>query len=142
MKIGRCDVSDAKAVAEIEQKYIECPWNEAEIVKCIGSDDYVYFKATESGETIGYIGVMPVPPEYNICNVAVMDSARRKGVATALMAAAEELAAKSGGGTVYLEVNETNAAAIALYRKRGYEICGKRPRYYGEDAAINMKKEI
>lgn len=85
---------------------------------------------------------MPVPPEYNICNVAVIDSARRKGVATALMAAVEELAAKSGGGTVYLEVNETNAAAIALYRKRGYEICGKRPRYYGEDAAINMKKEI
>ena len=142
MKIERCGVSDATAVAEIERKHIECPWSEAEIAKCIGSDDYVYFKATENGETIGYIGVMPVPPEYNVCNVAVVDSARRKGVASALMAAAEDLAVKAGGGTVYLEVNETNAAAIALYLKRGYEVCGKRPRYYGKDAAINMKREI
>lgn len=142
MKIERCGAGDAAVVAAIEREYIECPWSEAEIGKCIASDGYAYFKATENGVTVGYIGVQKVEPEYNICNVAVVWSARRKGVATALVTEVENLAFAAGGGTAYLEVNETNAAAIALYRKLGFEVYGRRPRYYGENAAVLMKREI
>ena len=45
----------------------------------------------------------------------------------------------SSGGYAYLEVRESNVAAISLYRKLGFEIIMKRPGYYTdtrEDALI------
>ena len=141
MKIKRCVSGDAAAVAKIERDCIECPWSEKEIENCIRSDDYAFFKASSDGETLGYIGVQIVAPEFNVCNVAVIESARRRGVATALVGEVVRFALEKGGGTLYLEVNEFNVGAIALYEKLGFVVYGRRPRYYGDAAAILMKKE-
>ena len=46
----------------------------------------------------------------------------------------------AAGGTrrVFLEVAANNAAALALYSRKGFVPCGRRPGYYagGVDAAI------
>lgn len=69
---------------------------------------------------------------YSIA-VAPMDAG--KGIAHALLQAAEAGAAKAGCRTLRLEVREDNVRAIALYEKRGYRRFARRETYYQDGAA-------
>lgn len=77
------------------------------------------------------------PGEREILNVAVDPSNRRKGIGRTLVQA--ELARSKG--TWFLEVRESNQAAIGLYRSLGFEPAGRRPDYYHTpaEAAIVMR---
>ena len=63
------------------------------------------------------------PDRPYISNVCVANSCRRRGVAQALMDAAEHLAGPSGWGydSVFLHVHEENPAALGLYEALAYE---------------------
>ena len=50
-------------------------------------------------------------------------------------------AVKRNAKRLFLEVNASNAAAIALYEKSGFRTVYSRPRYYGEETAIVMSLE-
>ncbi len=65
------------------------------------------------------------PPEREILNLAVRTSLRRQGIASALLQ--DELAHKA---TYFLEVRESNVAAIALYRRFGFIELSRRHGYY------------
>jgi ribosomal protein S18 acetylase RimI-like enzyme len=52
--------------------------------------------------------------------VTVAEEHRRRGLATALMAALQNWAAERGAHSVYLQVTAGNAAARALYRRAGF----------------------
>eukprot|EP00966_Prymnesium_polylepis_P161205 3725231-Prymnesium_polylepis.1 len=55
-----------------------------------------------------------------VASLAVDASSTRQGVGTALMLAAERRAREETHRSVSLEVEESNAAALALYSKLGY----------------------
>lgn len=76
------------------------------------------------------------PGEREILNVAVAPSQRRRGIARRLL----ERELISSRGRWFLEVRESNAAAISLYKSLGFEAAGYRTGYYHEppDAAIVM----
>lgn len=78
------------------------------------------------------------PDEAEILNLTVDPAYRRRGVASALLAALIE-AAK---GSIFLEVAEDNAAALALYHRFGWEPVAVRKGYYypGNVNAVVMKK--
>jgi len=67
------------------------------------------------------------PGEREILNVAVTPAHRRGGLARALMQ--REL--ENGSGEWFLEVRESNLAAIRLYRSLGFRQVGRREQYYG-----------
>ena len=76
--------------------------------------------------------------------VMVARQARRQGVGTALLQAAEEWAASVGIDKVELHVWPRNTAAIALYRRLGYADEGLRRRHFRrgerlEDALLMAK---
>jgi ribosomal protein S18 acetylase RimI-like enzyme len=56
----------------------------------------------------------------HVADLAVTDSARRMGVGTALMKAAESWARDLGMGLLSLDVWSTNETALAFYRRLGY----------------------
>ena len=78
------------------------------------------------------------PDEAELLNLGVLPSARRQGVAAALLSALREAAQ----GVIFLEVAITNVGAIALYGKLGWEQIAIRRGYYdhGKTDAVVMKK--
>ena len=93
-----------------------------------------------SGETVlGYANFLHVLDEGDIGNVAVAPEFRRQGVADALLEALCARAAALNLAFLTLEVRASNAPAIALYRKHGFQAVGQRRNYYqkpDEDALL------
>ncbi len=87
---------------------------------------------------LGFVLWRLLGDEAEILTLGVAPEGRRKGVATALLARSVCDAGNAGAARMFLEVGAHNAAAIALYRKFGFEQIGKRPSYYrdGGDALV------
>ncbi|GIH17933.1 GNAT family N-acetyltransferase [Rugosimonospora africana] len=83
------------------------------------------------GDLAGYAGVAPKLklPEaahvFSIRGLAVAPEARRLGVASALLAAAERVAAERGARKLSLQVLGGNASAMRLYERHGYAVEGR-----------------
>jgi ribosomal-protein-alanine N-acetyltransferase len=91
------------------------------------------------GGLLGYAVAWYVADESEIANIAVAPDARRRGVGALLLDRILRAAAAFGARTVFLEVRESNEAARKLYEARGFEVAGKRAKYYrrpDEDALI------
>ena len=81
--------------------------------------------------------------EAEILNLAVGVSNRRAGNATTLLAACIGELTRVGIQRVFLEVRESNVAAISLYEKAKFVSTGRRPRYYqnpSEAAVLLIRK--
>jgi ribosomal-protein-alanine N-acetyltransferase len=78
------------------------------------------------------------PDEAELLNIGVDPAARRRGVASALL----EALYRAARGDIFLEVAESNAAAMALYEKHGWVRIAVRRGYYegGRINAVVMKK--
>lgn len=79
---------------------------------------------------VGYVCVRTIYEEAQICNIAVLPDYRRQGIATRLLEAVAEFSVIQGCERSELEVNVSNAPAIELYKKCGYEIAGTRVNFY------------
>src|SRR5262249_54023722 len=66
--------------------------------------------------------------EAEILDLAFRPIHRRHGHASSLLK--HFLEALTNANTVFLEVRESNAAAIALYQKFGFQVSGQRRNYY------------
>ena len=51
----------------------------------------------------------------------------------------EQLAPADTPITLRLDVRESNTAAQALYTDFGFSVCGRRPRFYGSEDAVEMQ---
>jgi ribosomal-protein-alanine N-acetyltransferase len=80
-----------------------------------------------------------VAEEFEILNMAVLPSHRRRGVADQLVKVAVEWSLSAGATSAHLEVRTSNIAAIALYARHGFVAVGRRAGYYKnpvEDAIL------
>ena len=73
------------ALAELERQCFADPWSEQALAEELSNPNAVFRVALIDGEVAGYVGMLHVLDEGDICNVAVFDRFRRKGVATALI---------------------------------------------------------
>jgi ribosomal-protein-alanine N-acetyltransferase len=88
---------------------------------------------------VGYSVVIHVIDEGELANVAVDASARRRGVARALMDALTARARRDQLHSMFLEVRESNVGARALYEAFGFSALTRRKGYYqrpDEDAIV------
>ncbi len=96
------------------------------------------------GRLSGFIVARCMADDLEILNLAVAPAARRRGVARSLLEAALAAARESGIRRMFLEVRESNAAAIAFYCRQGFAETGRRPRYYASPAedALVFSREL
>ena len=79
------------------------------------------------GDTVGFALVRVVPtilygsPHAELTELYVMEEYRQRGIASALIAFAETLAAQKGARSILIQTGNNNTPALFLYRKNGYE---------------------
>ncbi len=114
-----------RALAAIHAEAFDAPWS-AEAFAALLAQPGIILEAAPDG----FVMVQAAADEAEILTLAVRPTARRKGVATALVETAAQRVELAGAGRLFLEVAEDNLAARALYARLGFEPVGRRPRYY------------
>jgi [ribosomal protein S18]-alanine N-acetyltransferase len=88
---------------------------------------------------LGFLVAQNIAPEWELENIIVATTARRKGLGKRLLQHLLAVAREANGDSVFLEVRESNTAARALYEKAGFVQTGRRKSYYTsppEDAIL------
>jgi len=80
-------------------------------------------------------------PEARLFSIAVDPAFRGRDLGAALLAAAETAARALGCTSMRLEVSPQNAAAVALYRSRGYAEVRRWPDWYGPGRAAAVLRK-
>lgn len=141
---------DAEPISVLHALCFEAGWPSADmkthILRDIGFavDGVVNSNGCET--IAGFILLRAVLDQAEVLTLAVHPAARKTGIARALLSRAEHHLDQSGVTSLFLEVAEDNAAALALYKSMGYDPIGRRPNYYrragGRVAALNLAKRL
>jgi ribosomal-protein-alanine N-acetyltransferase len=83
---------------------------------------------------VGFAGLWLVAKEAHIISIAVRSQYRKEGIGEALLISIIDLATKSNADVITLEVRASNEIAQALYRKYGFRVVGRHPRYYSDNS--------
>jgi len=87
----------------------------------------------EEGSVLqGFAVAREIDHEWELENIAVASSARRRGLGTHLLGEFLDFARRQGAKSVYLEVRESNRAARSLYVKCAFIESGHRKSYYSD----------
>jgi ribosomal-protein-alanine acetyltransferase len=135
-------VDDAAAASEI---LLEAPeaaaWSASVIRELLASAGVSGLIAERSGRASGFILGREVLDEGEILNLGVARANRRHGEGTALSQEMMKSFAARGVQRVFLEVRESNLAAIGFYKKLGFAQVGRRDGYYREpvEAALILE---
>lgn len=101
------------------------PWSEAEFHALL-QDNGVFLMHSVHGFALG----RQTGPEAELLTLAVDPAAQRQGVGHQLMHEFDAALTARGIETVFLEVAQDNAAALALYARTGFIQVGQRAGYY------------
>ncbi|GAA3064728.1 hypothetical protein GCM10020000_55460 [Streptomyces olivoverticillatus] len=87
-------------------------------------DPSKYAVARHCGQYVGLVRVKPLPRQPRIGLIAVRADRHRRGIARALLAHALGSLHRSGTAAAWAEVDESNAAATALFEGIGARRAG------------------
>ena len=137
---------DLAIVCDIERRSYEFPWSHGVFRDCLlaGYQCIVLMR----GERVAGYGILSIAAgEAHILNICVDPAYRALGYGTKILDDVLLRARRSSVQQIFLEVRPSNAAAIALYQKKGFVQVANRPAYYQahdgrEDAAVYSKKLV
>ena len=124
------------------------PWPADEIAAIIARPTTLAAAALDpmSGALRGFVLARLAADEAEILTIAVAVTLRGRGVGRALLSEALRQASNAGARAIFLEVDEGNAPAIALYRRLGFSKVGERVGYYrrrdGSRATASVMRRI
>ncbi len=139
--------SDLNEIYRIEVKcFEEEAFSKRQIAYLLNDYSSIGLTAKIQGRIVGFV-IAAIYYERNavfghILTLDVVPENRRKGVASFLMEAVEEIFREKGATASHLEVREDNTAAISLYEKMGYKKIGTLRKYYGNKNGIYLAKKL
>jgi [ribosomal protein S18]-alanine N-acetyltransferase len=116
--------------AILEQSPEAGAWSAKALAEIISSHNSHFFSAWRGEDIVGFIAGRGVGNEAEILNLAVLPQFRQRGVGKSLVQQLLQMFAGQGVSEVFLEVRQSNAAAVAFYRSVGFRQVGERPGYY------------
>lgn len=128
-------------VAEIEASSFSEPRSPEEVMRTINDEMFTFYCLVDDADKLyGYVGVSRCVPEAEIVSVAIKDSCRGRGYSGILLDAVLDAERVRGVTDFYLEVRESNMAALHLYKGAGFRIIGRREGFYKfpSEAALIM----
>ena len=145
MTIREMSASDIDGVAALEAEIFSMPWSARVFADTLHREDVLFLVACEGENLLGYVGVYCTADEGEITNVAVAQSARRRGVGRALIGELIRALADRKIFRIVLEVRASNEPALHLYEQEGFAVVGTRKNFYEkptEDAYVMVREPI
>ena len=139
MNYRNMKLADLFRIAEMERNIFSDPWS---VSSCRGAleNPCVYAVVAEDEDGIaGYGFLMGTQDEAEILRIAVDPEKRRRHIGNDILEDMLDFGEFEGYINIFLEVRSGNEAAIALYKKAGFEVINKRIGYYSnpkEDAIV------
>jgi ribosomal-protein-alanine N-acetyltransferase len=134
--------TDLCLIMPIEQQCHSHPWSQAHFISSIESTHQCYV-LRDGRSIVAYCITSTAADEAELLNITVAPDYQRQGIAKQLLINICDLFDNSIQ-MLFLEVRESNGAAIALYHSLNFNEVGKRPNYYpakkGREDAIIMAK--
>lgn len=135
-------MADVESVTQIENLVQTHPWTLKQFRESVES--YQSTVIEYQGKVVGFCIFQPVVDEANLLLMAVDPSVQGKGLGYQLLQHSIELL-KNNPVQIFLEVRESNLAAIALYQKADFHQIDLRQNYYptangGKEHAVIMVK--
>ena len=143
-EIRRGGASDARRLADLHaEAFTGEAWSEVEFLQLMVTGGAQAWLALEGDSVCGMALIRMAADEAEILTIGVAPDRRRLGVGLAMLNAMEDALRAEGGRTLFLDVDEGNGAARALYERAGYRRRGRRPRYYRSgSAALILAKSL
>jgi len=138
-EIRPLQLRDLSAIEEIERASYPTPWSRSMFAGELAKPSSICLGAFDGERLIGYMIVSRYVDAWHVMNVAVAADQRRRGIASELLGTLFERTREDGRRGYTLEVRVSNAGAISLYERLGFERRGVRRAYYTdnrEDALI------
>lgn len=133
-------------IVEIQEATNLSTWKLEDYQQEIQRKDSVNFMAVINRKAVGFIFMRLInPSEAEIYNLAVQSGFRRQYLGNQLLQAAIKKAiSQQNTKDIWLEVRESNLAAISFYIKNGFSIIGRRKNFYVRpvEDAILMRCKI
>jgi ribosomal-protein-alanine N-acetyltransferase len=146
VELRRLEPSDLDAVEEIERASYPTPWSRAMFAAELEKPSSLAIGAYhDGGELVGYAIVSRYVDAWHVMNIAVVPDFRRRGIGRSLLERLFEVTASDPRRGYTLEVRVSNAEAIRLYERLGFEARGVRRGYYTdnrEDALIMWRDPL
>jgi len=140
---GEARPADAAAIAAIHAASFQRGWGEDEIQQLLSDRNVVAHRAASGRSLIGFILSRRAANEAEILSVAIAPAWRGRALARPLLDLHLRRLAGLGVRSVFLEVDEHNAAACRLYRRAGFYEVGRRERYYqGGGTALVLRRDL
>jgi ribosomal-protein-alanine N-acetyltransferase len=127
--------ADAAAIAALHKASFQRGWGEEEVYRLLIEKNVVAHRAMIGRSMAGFILSRLAASEAEILSIAIAPRQRGRGLARPLLDLNLRRLAGLGARTVFLEVDEHNAPARALYRRAGFSDVGRRQSYYQSGAA-------
>jgi ribosomal-protein-alanine N-acetyltransferase len=138
-------VEDVDAVMAIEERAFPFPWTRNIFLDCLrhGYSCWIY---EENKQMVGYAAVMFSLDEMHLLNICIRPEAQGQRLGSRLWHTLERIGRGVKAETCFLEVRQSNFAAIRLYMNVGFNEIGLRKNYYpaagGRENAIVMAKTL
>jgi len=122
------------------------PWSRGNFADSLQAG-YACWTMRRDDRPVAYAVLLFVLDEAHLLNISVCVDAQRQGIATVLLHHLFDRARLCGATQMFLEVRPSNAAALTLYRRQGFQAVGRRKRYYpacngGREDAIVMRRDL
>ena len=129
------EVSDCDMLSEIHGRTFKRGWSDAEFESLLvqpGVHALLAHYRNRAGRhvPVGFILYRLAVDEAEILSVAVIPECRRRGIGRQLLEEALRHVYREGARDIHLEVEDSNLAAIALYRGVEFRESGRRTGYY------------
>ena len=142
VKVRPYQPADSEAIYEICRQSPEAAQWPKESYEQARSPGQIVLIAERYAQVCGFLVFRIAGGEAEILNTAVDRTYRRKGTGTLLLKTAISEAQAHKVKSIYLEVRESNSAAISFYGRHGFAKTAERRGYYSAptENAVVMKK--
>jgi ribosomal-protein-alanine N-acetyltransferase len=139
-------IRDAPRLAQLHGSSFHRGWGESEFEHMLTERNTLVHRLRVGRKTIGFAVARMAADEAEILSIAIDAGYRGKGLSRTLLLTHLGHLAGRGVRTIFLEVEENNHPARRLYERAGFNVVGRRDRYYrqgGEQLnALLMRRDL